>query len=94
METSWRRFLGAQAGGLLACDFFTVEMVFLKRLYVLFGTGVCAVEGETRFSGVRYPVRMPATARPGASWSALVKLMYFGRVWYSESIPVAVISPA
>jgi hypothetical protein len=58
------------------------------------GTGVYAVEGERGFSGVRYPVRMPATARPGASWSALVKLMYFGRVWYSESIPVTVIPSA
>lgn len=46
-----------------------------------------------RFSGVRYPVRRPATARPGAKW-ALVKLMYFGRVWYSGSIPVTVIPPA
>jgi putative transposase len=48
---SWSEFLRAQATGIFACDFFAVETVFLKTLYVLFfieiGTRRVHVTGAT-----------------------------------------------
>jgi putative transposase len=35
-HSSWRAFLRAQAASMLACDFLTVETIFLQRIYVLF----------------------------------------------------------
>ena len=34
-DTTWRQFLAQQASSMVACDFFTVETVWLKRIYVL-----------------------------------------------------------
>src|SRR5712691_1416917 len=34
--TSWREFLRSQAASVIACDFLTVQTIFLRRFYVLF----------------------------------------------------------
>ena len=35
-----------------------------------------------------YSVRLPAPARPGSHWWALAKVMYFGRIAYSECVRI------
>ncbi|MGA9162540.1 MAG: hypothetical protein WB297_16985, partial [Actinomycetota bacterium] len=51
---SWTEFLRAQAEGILACDFFSVETAFIQTLYVLF-----FIEVETRRVRVMTSTRNP-----------------------------------
>ena len=41
-QTTWREFVRQQAAQMLACDFFTVETVWLQRLHVLFFTEIAS----------------------------------------------------
>jgi len=39
---------------------------------------------------LRYHVQVPVATRPGTQWWAMVKVMYFGRLVYTSSIPVVI----
>jgi putative transposase len=50
---TWREFIRAQAGALIAVDFFTVETLWLQRLYVLFFIEVAS--RRVHFAGCTSP---------------------------------------
>jgi transposase InsO family protein len=56
--SSWRSFLRQHGNTILACDFFTVDTVWLRRLYVLFFVSI----------GTRRVEYVACTRHPEAAW--------------------------
>jgi transposase InsO family protein len=59
-RSSWRAFLRQQAAGALACDFLTVETLFVRRLYVLFFISLATRRVEC----------VACTSNPDGAWVA------------------------
>jgi hypothetical protein len=53
-------------------------------------TGFTAAAGDSAV--MTFHVDIPGDARPGQRWWALVKVMYFGRLRYSETVWISVVS--
>jgi putative transposase len=56
--SSWRSFLRQHGNSILACDLFTVDTVWLRRLYVLFFVSI----------GTRRVEYVATTSKPDTSW--------------------------
>jgi transposase len=59
-RSSWRAFLRAQAASVLACDFITVDTVFMRRIHILFFISLATRRIEY----------LACTSNPDGHWTA------------------------
>jgi putative transposase len=71
ISTTWRSFLRRQAAGIVACDFLTVDTVFLQRLYVC-SSSSCTPDD---FTSLVSPPTPPARGSPSKPGISLARLM-------------------
>jgi putative transposase len=79
---SWSEFLRAQAQGMLACDFFTVETAWVRTLYVLFfvelGSRRVHLAGVSANPTARGSASRPVTSRSRTGWRRCASLCTTG----------------
>ena len=81
---TWAQFLAAHAGAILACDFFTVDTVLLRTLYVLVFLEI----------GSRRILYANCTAHPNAAWAqeSGKGLLFYAKRVEDKSSPAGIIN--
>jgi alpha-mannosidase len=79
----------------LACELHgEAQLVSPFGTWQLLGPWIQGFGADSQDSVIlRFTAKAPVTERPGSRWWALVKVMYFGRVRYTEAIGVIVGAP-